>query len=182
MMCNQYTAKQICLMNRIRQLWGQHVYWTRFFIISTAADLDDSEAVTKRLLRNPKDFAELLTPIFGMRVAGQFEALFTEHLLIAADLVTAAKRGEADKVNTARDRWYKNANEIAEFLSSINRCWTKARWKSMLYSHLEMTEKEATLRLQGKYTADINVFDSIENEAFQMADYMFCGLIKPCPQ
>ncbi len=45
----------------------------------------------------------------------------------------------------------------------------------MLYSHLAMTEKEATLRLQRNYTEDINVFDDIENEAFKMADYMFWG-------
>ena len=50
----------------------------------------------------------------------------------------------------------------------------------MLYSHLEMTEEEALLRFQGDYTADINMFDRIENEAFQMADYMFCGIIKKC--
>lgn len=112
-------------------VWGQHVYWTRFFIISTAADL-----------------------------------------------VNAAKNGEIAKADTARDRWYKNADEIAEFLSSINRCWNKAKWKNMLYIHPEMTEKEAMLRLQGNYTADINVFDNIENEAFKMADYMFCGIIK----
>lgn len=48
----------------------------------------------------------------------------------------------------------------------------------MMYIHPEMTEKEAMLRLQGNYTADINVFDNIENEAFKMADYMFCGIIK----
>lgn len=179
-MSNICTHQQICLMNRIRQLWGQHVYWTRFFIISTAAELDDLEPVTKRLLQNPKDFAKLLTPIFGMRAAGQFEELFTQHLLIAADLVNAAKNGEADKANLARKRWYKNADEIAKFLSSVNRCWNEENWKCMLYSHLEMTEKEATLRLQGNYTADINVFDDIENEAFKMADYMFCGIIKIC--
>ena len=167
-------------MNRIRQLWGQHVYWTRFFIISTAADLGDLEPVTKRLLQNPKDFAELLTPIFGVKAADQFENLFTEHFLIAADLVNAAKNGEADKVNAARDRWYKNADEIAVFLSSINPCWNRSKWKSMLHGHLEMTEKEAILRLQGKYTAYIEIFDSIEDEAFKMADYMFCGIIKKC--
>lgn len=179
-MCNQYTQKQICLMNRIRQLWVQHVYWTRFFIISTAADLKDLEPVTKRLLENPKDFAELLAPIYGVQVADQFEELFTEHLLIAADLVNAAKNGEVDKANTAREKWYENADEIAEFLSSVNRCWDKTKWKNMLYSHLEMTEKEATLRLQGNYTADIDMFDQIENEALTMADYMFCGIIKKC--
>ena len=46
-MCNGYTKQQMCLMNRIRQLWEQHVYWTRFFIISTAADLGDLEAAPK---------------------------------------------------------------------------------------------------------------------------------------
>ena len=48
----------------------------------------------------------------------------------------------------------------------------------MMYSHLDMTEKEATLRLQGNYTADIAAFDDIENEAMEMADYMFCGMVK----
>ena len=91
-MCNSYTGQQICLMNQLRQLWGQHVYWTRFAIISTAADLDDSDPVTKRLLRNPKDFAKLFAPIFGMKTAKRFEELFTWHLLIAADLVNAAKK------------------------------------------------------------------------------------------
>ena len=180
-MCNQYTPQQICLMNRLRQLWGQHVYWTRFFIISTAANLDDLEPVTKRLLQNPKDFAGLFRPIFGTRAADRFEELFTRNLLIAADLVNAAKNGQTAKANAARNSWYKNADEIAGFLSSVNRCWDKAKWKEMLYSHLEMTEKEASLRLKGNYSADISVFDSIENEAFKMADYMFCGMIKTCP-
>ena len=114
---------------------------TRFFIISTAADLDDPEPVTQRLLRNPKDFAALLAPFYGTKAATMFEELFTEHLLIAAELVNAAKNGETDKVNDARERWYKNADEIAAFLSSINRYWCKAQWRDMLYSHLEMTEK-----------------------------------------
>lgn len=47
----------------------------------------------------------------------------------------------------------------------------------MLYSHLEMTEKEAVLRLQGNYTGDIEMFNDIEEEALKMANYMFCGII-----
>lgn len=170
--------------NQIKFNSATHVdlgYWTRFFIISTAANLDDLEPVTKRLLQNPKDFAGLFRPIFGTRAADRFEELFTRHLLIAADLVNAAKNGQTAKANAARNSWYKNADEIAGFLSSVNRCWDKAKWKEMLYSHLEMTEKEASLRLKGNYSADISVFDSIENEAFKMADYMFCGMIKTCP-
>lgn len=58
-MCNQYTQREICLINQLRMLWEQHVYWTRFFIISTASDLDDLEPVTNRLLQNPGDFAQV---------------------------------------------------------------------------------------------------------------------------
>lgn len=175
-----YAQQQICLMNQLQQLWGQHVYWTRFFIISTAENLDDLKTVTNRLLQNPKDFAQLLKPIYGTKIACQFQELFTQHLLIAADLVNSVKNGETRKANYARKKWYQNADEIACFLSSVNRCWNETKWKDMLYSHLEMTEKEAMLRLQGNYAADIEVFNDIENEALKMANYMFCGIINHC--
>ena len=75
-MRNGYTRQQICLMKQLQQLWGQHVYWTRTFIISTAANLGDLEPVTNRLLRNPKEFAQLFTPIYGTKMACRFQELF----------------------------------------------------------------------------------------------------------
>lgn len=177
-----YNKQQICLMNQIRKVWVQHVYWTRFFIISTAADLGDLKVVTNRLLQNPKDIAQVFAPFYGLKAAEQIRLLFTEHLTIGADLVNAAKNHKEEAASIARKKWYKNADEIAAFLSSVNPCWSNAKWKSMLYSHLEMTEKEASLRLQGNYAADIEIFEKIENEALMMADYMFCGIINhhPC--
>ena len=50
----------------------------------------------------------------------------------------------------------------------------------MLYSHLETTEEEAVLLLQGNYEADIKTFERIEAEALQMADCMFCGIVRQC--
>ncbi|MEF2814284.1 MAG: hypothetical protein U0N00_06885 [Oscillospiraceae bacterium] len=43
-----------------------------------------------------------------------------------------------------------------------------------------MTEKEAALRLQSDYAADIRMFDQIKTEALRMADDMFCGLAMRC--
>lgn len=40
-------------------------------------------------------------------------------------------------------------------------------WRCMMYDHLEMTEMEATLRLNGKYEDDIRIFDKIETEALK---------------
>lgn len=174
-MFHGYTP-QVCMQNKLRLLWSQHVYWTRMFIISTVAELSDSNEVTERLLRNPKGFARLLSPVFGEKSAAKFDELLTEHLKIGGDLVNAAKNHEVSKANELRKQWYENVDEIACFLQSQSNCWQACKWKSMLYSHLDMTEKEAGLRINGNYAADIKMFDEIEAQALKMADYMLCGI------
>lgn len=177
-MCNRFTQRQMELNNLLRTLWEQHVFWTRSFIISTAAGLADLSEVTARLLRNPVDFGAALMPFYGARLSGQFRDLLTEHLKIGGDLVTAAKNQDAKAVEEDRRKWYANADEIARFLADINPNWNEARWRAMLYDHLEMTEQEADLRLAGRYAEDIRMFDRIETEALKMADYMTEGMTR----
>ncbi len=171
-----FNLSEVALMNQLRNLWTDHVMWTREFIISTAASLSAIDAVTARLLQNPSDFAELLSMVYGMEVAENFKKLFTEHLLIAADLVNAAKAGDTQKVDEARVKWYNNADEIAKFLSEINPYWSEMLWQKYMYGHLAMTEQEAVARLNGQYEEDVKLFDQIKEEALEMADYMFEGI------
>ena len=170
--------KIIDLTNTFRKLWTQHVMWTRSFIISTAANLGDLDFVTKRLLRNPSDFADVLKKYYGAEKAQKFASLLTEHLTIAARLVNAAKAGDMDTVKEERKKWYSNADEIANYLASINPYWSKNEWKLMLYDHLKLTENEAVERLTGQYEKDVALYDVIEEEALMMADYMAKGINK----
>ncbi|HCL04066.1 MAG TPA: acetylglutamate kinase [Lachnoclostridium phytofermentans] len=174
----EYTRRQLDLSNELRNLWEQHVLWTRSFIISTAASLGDLEPVTKRLMRNPTDFGNLFRLFYGRQIALEFEDLFTQHLQIAGDLVNAAKKGDTAAADEARRKWYENADEIVSFLAEINPYWDVEDWRDFFYSHLQMTEQEAALRLGGKYAEDVAIFDEIEAEALKMADEMFEGLIK----
>lgn len=168
----------IKIINLFRKLWIEHVVWTRSFIISTAADLGDLKYVTARLLRNPADFESALKPFYGADKAKKFRDLLTEHLTIAAQLVSAAKAGKAEAVEEERKKWYANADEIADFLSSINPNWSRAHWTIMLHDHLKLTETEATERLAGKYEQDVSLFDAIEDQALMMADDMSDGIIR----
>lgn len=172
------SPKQIKLYNLLRRLWFEHVMWTRFFLISTAANHGDLDFVTKRLLQNPTDFAYALSLFYSNQQAMQFEILFTEHLAIAAQLVNAAKAGDAKTVDEQRQKWYENADEIANFLGEINPNWNREAWQSMLYDHLKMTEGEAVQILTGQYAESIEEFDAIQEEALKMADEMACGMIK----
>ena len=170
--------RQVELINTFRQLWAEHVMWTRMFIISTAAELADVKLVEKRLLRNPADFAMLLERFYGKEKADKFEKLLTEHLQIAGQLVNAAKEGDQKTVEDAKKKWYDNADEIAAFLASINPYWSQREWQRLMHEHLDMTLAEATARLSGNYAEDIMMYDKIFAEAMKMADTMAYGIMK----
>ncbi|RPF48713.1 hypothetical protein EDD70_1536 [Hydrogenoanaerobacterium saccharovorans] len=172
-----YTYNQIQLINEFRKLWEQHIMWTRSFIISLVNDLGDLDPVTTRLLRNPTDFANSLRPFYGNEKAAKFEQLLKDHLLIASQLVTAAKKGDTQAVDSLRKKWYENADQIAMFLAQINPYWNQQTWQMMLYEHLKLVENEAVTRISGQYNENVSLFDSMEKQALAMADQMSYGII-----
>jgi LysM repeat protein len=169
------------LSNHMRSLWEQHVFWTRLVILSMVFGLPDTELVTNRLLRNPKDFELALRPFYGENIAAKFADLFTSHLVIAAQLVKAAKANDSNAAADAEKRWYANADEISAFLASINSHWSAQEWRKMLYDHLAMTKTEAVDLLTKNYADSIAIFENIEKEALDMADMMTQGIVKQFP-
>lgn len=178
----EISKSELTLNNQMRLLWEQHVYWTRLFIVSTVFSLPDAGLVTKRLLRNPKDFELALQQFYSDDTAAKFAELLTSHLTIAAELVNAAKVGDNATATDAEKRWYANADEIAVFLASINPYWTVQEWQKFLYDHLAMTKAEAVGFLTQNYADSIMTFEVIEQEALAMADAMTQGLVRQFPK
>lgn len=142
------------------------------------SDSPDLKYVTDRLLENPLDFEDELKQFYGDAKAAKFKELLTEHLMIGGDLVNAANQGDTQLANQMRERWYANADSIANFLASINPYWSRRRWRSMLYDHLKLTEEEAATRIEGNYQDNVKIYDTIEKEALDMADYMHSGIVR----
>jgi len=164
------------LSNVMRLLWEQHVAWTRMTIISIVFGLPDEKATIERLLRNPADLAEVFKTFYGRDIADKLRKLFTDHLVLAAQLVKAAKASDP-KAADIEKRWYANADEIARFLASINPYWSYESWRTMMFEHLRLTKAEAVAMLSKDYAGSIDLFDKIELQALAMADMMSNGLI-----
>ena len=164
-------------------LWEEHVAWTRLTIISLVDIKDPTETVAteNRLLRNTKDMAEVCRMFYGEEAAAKFDELMTEHLTTAAELVQAAVAEDNAKVDEAEKRWYKNADEIAATLNTLNPNWEEKEMKNMLYDHLRLTKAEAMARLTKDYATDISTYDEIEIQARMMADGFSHGIIMQFP-
>lgn len=177
---HEFSAK-MALMNEFRMLWEQHGAWTRMAIQSIVQNSPDQDLVIQRLLRNPKDFAEVLEPFYGISAADQFSALLTDHLVIAADLVKAAQSGNTIAADAAEKKWYENADSIATLLGKMNPYWSAAEWKTMLHEHLRLVKQEAVDLINQDYQKGIDTYDEIERQGMEMADSMSSGIIRQFP-
>jgi hypothetical protein len=165
----------------MRDLWVDHIVWTRQFIVDSASDLPSVNETTHRLLNNQEDIGNAIKPFYGNDAGNKLTDLLKQHILIAADLVKAAKVGNQTAVADANNRWAQNANDIAHFLSNANPNWSEQDLRNMLYSHMNATKAEAVARLQGNYKDDIAAFDKVHKQAMQMADQLSLGIIKQFP-
>jgi hypothetical protein len=180
-----HSAKKVnkaAFKDESRKLWEDHIIWTRQFIVSSVADLPDAGPAAERLLRNQEDIGAFIAPFYGKAAGDQLTALLKDHILIAADILTAAKAGDSEGVAEGQQRWDDNAVEIARFLSKANPDnWPRAEMKAMLRDHLELTLTEAVARLQEDWELDIATFDDIHVQALHMADMISAGIIDQFP-
>lgn len=178
---SSYKVSFLGLNNIIRKLWEKHIFWTRLAIMSIASSSPDTEFVSNRLLRNATDFGNLFTNFYGPKIAQEFSNLLRDHLTIATDLVVAAKKQDSNAVAEIDKKWHKNADDIANFLSSINPNWDRREMQQMMYEHLALTKAEAVAILTNKYEEGISLFDEIEKQALMMADSYTNGISKQFP-
>ena len=176
------TTKQSAFQDAMRKLWEDHIVWTRQFIVSAVADAPDKTAATERLLQNQVDMGNAFKPFYGDAAGDKLTALLKDHIIIAAEVVTAAKANDTAKLGDASKRWTANADEIATFLSGANpKAWPPAEMKKMMHEHLDLTTSEAVARLHGDWAADIAAYDKVHMQILHMADMLSAGIISQFP-
>lgn len=171
------------LRTAMRKLWEDHVTWTRLYIVAATADLPEKDAAAKRLLQNQTDIGNAIKPFYGAAAGDKLTALLKDHILIAVDIIDAAKKGEAARKDDAAKRWNANADEIATFLSGANpKNWPAAEMKKMMREHLETTTTELVAHLQKDWAADVAAYDKVHDVILHMADMLAAGIADQFPE
>ena len=162
----------------LRKLWSDHVIWTREYIVAAVAGTPDASAAAGRLMKNQEDIGRAIASFYGNAAGDKLTGLLKQHILIAVDVVAAAKAGDQAKYAAADRKWKENAVEIADFLSQANPNWPKAALADMMSMHLQTTTEEVVARLNKKWDADVAAFDEVYAHILKMADALTDGIVK----
>lgn len=165
----------------MRKLWEDHIIWTRMVIVGIVAGSPDTNAALTRLLDNQTDIGNAVKPFFGDAAGTKLTGLLRQHIVIAGQLLTAAKTGDNAAFATAKTAWYANAHDIAVFLAAANTAWPLAELDSAMKMHLDQTLAEAVARLGGDWTGDVAAYDAVHVHILHMADILSDGIIAKFP-
>ncbi|HET6830752.1 MAG TPA: hypothetical protein VFH44_05315 [Solirubrobacterales bacterium] len=171
------------LQDAMRKLWYDHVGWTRLVILDFIDGSPDLDSSLERLLQNQTDIGNAIKPYYGNAAGRQLTKLLKEHINGAVDLLVAAKAGDEKRVKKASRAWYRNGNEIADFLNAANPDnWPRAEMRSMMRKHLNQTLREATQHMQGHHKPEVHTYDHIVDHILAMADTLSTGIMAQFPE
>jgi hypothetical protein len=165
----------------LRKLWSDHVIWTREYIVAAVAGTPDAGTAAGRLLKNQEDIGAAIAGYYGDAAGARLTELLKEHIMIAVDLVAAAKSGDQAGFAKHDARWTANVETIAKFLAGANPNWPEKDVLDLLSLHLKLTKDEAVARLTGDWAADVKAFDDIFNEILVLADALHDGIVAQFP-
>ena len=169
--------------DEMRKLWEDHITWTRLAIVSFVDDLSDLDATVARLLQNQTDIGDAIKPFYGDEAGEQLTELLEGHINGAVELLTAAKAGDQKQLKKKSAAWYRNGNQIADFLSGANpENWPREEMRSMMSTHLDQTLDEAVQRLEGDHEAEVRTYDEIHVHILDMADALTDGILAQFPE
>lgn len=178
------SQSEVKFENEFRRLWIDHVLWTSNYITSaTTAGAEDQKQVLSRLLKNQEDIGNAVKPIYGEDAGNKLTELLKEHIVIAGKIVDAAKNRKKDMVMKELNKeWYRNADDIAAFLSSANPNLKNEDLKKLLYMHLELVTNDLAASLAKEWDARIVAIDEGVTHIIIMSDVISEAVVKQFPE
>jgi len=178
----ELSQQSVALHDDLRRLWEEHVTWTRLAIISLEGSTPDTNATVARLLRNQVDLGNAIKPYYGAAAGDALTRELKTHILIAADVIAAAKAGDKARLASTQTLWVKNADQIAALLHRANpNHWPLAVLRDEMHMHLKLTTAEAVAHLQGRWNADVADYDRVEQHILHMSDLLSDGIVAQFP-
>ena len=150
--------------------WLSHLFWTKIVVEKAKAGDHCLQASINRLLQNQVELGNNLAFFYGRGAGQTYTNLLTTHINQAITIVTMLLAGQdASSVITA---WYQNANDIADFLASLNPLIDPVVMRQHMKEHLDSLIVQVAAILRGDCQGAIAAFDVGRAHIIDMTTYI----------
>ncbi|HYE69099.1 MAG TPA: hypothetical protein VEA58_10850 [Anaerovoracaceae bacterium] len=172
-----FNFEQINILSLFQRLWTQLAVFMRAYI-NTAIDRSPrAEYNAERLLAMSSDFRNTFLLFYGPELADRFNDLFTSFTARSTNVIEGFLSNNQDLINQSVRDWYNDANQLANFLASINLYWDENQWRNLLYQYIQLKLQMITSLISGDYRREIQIYDRIFDLTTTIGSYMARGLI-----
>ena len=173
------TLEQMNEFYNIRMIWFDLSFWVRSFMLSKYRGIGDVNDVFNRLQQVPDAFIGSLRQFFGDNpILKDYQIQLNTYIDLIDSLTTAEMNGNTDEVSRIVKLLYQNMDERAASFASLNPSyWNVSDLQTRLYDNLSSTLEESTTFLTGDYARNLDVFDTLLDQAESISGVITQGLI-----
>lgn len=170
--------EEMDLNNDMRDVWGRHNFWTAMLIMSLLNDLENTDAVERRLMQTPSDITAVFEKFFTQPMTNQLRQLLAEHVQLAGELANAINNQNMDQATQIENQLNQNADQIARALANANSEYDYEELKRMLRMHLKLMRDSMTAEKSGNHDETVRLIDENQSHLMDMADTLTDGLVQ----
>lgn len=168
------------MRSAVRNVMMEHSMYTFLAITHHLPEVQPgaAEVIVERLMRNPRDIAQLIVPIVGPELASSVERVIRTHLELAAATFEPLRRVSTVQINAAVDRFMEQGEEFATALHALNiRKIPLDIARNLVKQHNTFVVQLASLRSQGNHERYVALFDDYIGHTQRFADALYEGLL-----
>jgi hypothetical protein len=177
------SAKQAATQAALRDLWVEHVFWIRNYVVaSKAGNAAEQKVASDQVVANATAIAGAVAGFYGKPAGDQLLGLLAGHWGAVKDYSDATFAKDAKAQAAASTALMANAKTLAAFLAKANPNLPEATLVSLLSAHGAHHMAQAQEFAAGDYAAEAKTWAAMRAHMYTIADALTDALAKQFPQ
>jgi hypothetical protein len=166
----------------LRDLWVEHVFWIRNYVVASAAGNDvQKQVAADQVVANAKSISGAIAGFYGQPAGDRMFALLAGHWGAVKAYADATFRKDAHAQQDASTALIANAKEIAAFLAAANPNLPEPTLVGLLSAHGAHHLAQIQQIAAGDYAAEAKTWTAMRLHMFTIADALADALAKQFP-
>lgn len=164
------------MVKDFRRLLTQWAYLMRFYIVSRVSGLGNTQYVAQRLYNLPSQFQQKFELILGPEVATYLLNALLIYIVRLEMMIDTALTGDQSQIAAAREDARRYADELVEYLNSVNPYWDEEEGRGLFYALIDILLELSYVLQSEDDIGDMETFERLLDAALATADYLALGL------